>query len=667
LVSSSPCQFVLLLLPAVSLLSTPQVAAADPTPVGVVSHVKVLSDKIEDVSSLAAWKKSFIKDGMSDEEKALAIWESVLKFRHQDAPPQEHFAAGCVHDPIKTFNVYGYGMCCCASCNVEALARYLGMQARGWGIQGHSVPEVSWNNGKTWHMLDASLLTYFPKADGQIAGVGELVAGVRAWFAKNRGYQKNEAKLREFMRAGGWKKGPEILSRCPFYDDNGWFMAATHGWYSTMQEYDQALCKPFVYEYGYSQGYQVNIQLRKGESLTRHWSNKGLHVNMDGNGDPPGCLTTIVGDADGDLRYSPQYGDLAPGRIGNGTLTYEAPLADPDFALSALTFDNLVESIDKEPAAVHVKDKDRAGVLVVRMPSSYVYLTGQLAFNLVVGRSGSLAVTFSENHGRDWKEIANLTTSGDKRIDLKPFVFRRYDYRLKFTFMGAGTGLNSLKIVHDIQHSQRPLPALAQGKNNVTFQAGPQEGTITVEGSTDLEAKGKQLLSTDFHPLKAGIQNKPLMLKGREGHLTFPIATPGDMVRLRFGCHYGAIDAQDGWDLQVSFDGGKSFKKVDRCAASSVSPNLSKYVTFADIPAGTRAALVRFAGTQRNTACLFDFRIDADYQEPQGGFRPIKVTYRWEENDQMKQDGHVAKQARAYVITCAAKPRMKSITLEWGE
>lgn len=34
------------------------VAAAEaPRPVGVVSHVKVLSDKVQDVSSLEAWKR----------------------------------------------------------------------------------------------------------------------------------------------------------------------------------------------------------------------------------------------------------------------------------------------------------------------------------------------------------------------------------------------------------------------------------------------------------------------------------------------------------------------------------------------------------------------------------------------------------------------------------
>jgi hypothetical protein len=41
--------------------------------VGVVCNIKVVSDKVPDVSSLEAWRRSFIKPGMSDEEKALAI------------------------------------------------------------------------------------------------------------------------------------------------------------------------------------------------------------------------------------------------------------------------------------------------------------------------------------------------------------------------------------------------------------------------------------------------------------------------------------------------------------------------------------------------------------------------------------------------------------------
>src|SRR5207244_3443702 len=148
----------------------------------------------------------------------------------------------------------------------------------------------------------------------------------------------------------------------------------------------------------------------------------------------------------------------------------------------------------------------------------------------------------------DWKEIATIDKSGERRVDLKPLVFRRYDYRLKLTFSGAGTGLSGLKISHDIQHSQRPLPALAAGKNTITFDAGAPEGTITVEGSTNPKVKGKQLLTEDFHPTIEGVAGAPPTLTGGKGQITFPIATPGDMVRLRFGGHYRARDAQDGWD-----------------------------------------------------------------------------------------------------------------------
>jgi hypothetical protein len=154
-------------------------AAEGPARPGVVSFVKVVSDKIEDVSSLEAWKKSFIKDNMSDEEKALAVWNSVVKFRHQGPPPNEFVFEASVHDPIKTFNVYGYGQCCCASSNIEALGRYAGLKAQGRSINRHSVPELWWDN--SWHLLDGSLIAYYPKPDKKIASVDEIVASVNQW------------------------------------------------------------------------------------------------------------------------------------------------------------------------------------------------------------------------------------------------------------------------------------------------------------------------------------------------------------------------------------------------------------------------------------------------------------------------------------------------------
>ena len=93
-----------------------------------------------------------------------------------------------------------------------------------------------------------------------------------------------------------------------------------------------------------------------------------------------------------------------------------------------------------------------------------------------------------------------------------------------------------------------------------------------------------------------------------------------------------------------------------------------KYVTFADVPPRTRAVLVRFAGTSRNATGLFNFCIKADYREPHGGFRPVKLTYVWEEKGKEQRHVHVARKPHeAYSITCAAKPLMRSIALELTE
>jgi hypothetical protein len=513
-------------------------------------------------------------------------------------------------------------------------------------------------------MLDGSLVNYFETADGKIAGVEDVSRAVGEWLEKNPRLRGNDSALKKFQQDGGWtgwKNGPDLLASCRWYDPGGWWPAGTHGWYATMQEYGSGK-KNFLYEYGYAPGYEVNLQLRQGERITRNWSHKGLHVNMAEGDD---CDVLKVTPGEGDMKYSPKFGDLAPGRIGNGTHEYDLPLASGAFRGGMLLAENLAaKSEAKTGPAIQVKDAAKPATLAFRMPSSYVYLGGQLAFNAVAGEGGSIAVAFSDNNGLDWKEIAKVTAPGEHKVDLKPLVFRRYDYRLKFVLSGKGTGLESVKVTNDIQHSQRPLPALAKGDNTIRFSAGPQEETVTVEGSTKLENKGKNLLYTDFHPQTKGIaEGSNIKLAGGEGEIIFPVQTPGDMTRLRVGAHYRARDARDGWDVSASFDAGKTWKPLGKLEGPYAG--MSKAIALADVPAGSKTALVKFAGKQRNTTLIFDLRIDADYREPHGGLAPVRMTYAWEENGQPKQHVHVAKAAdEQFTIRCERKPVMKSIVLE---
>lgn len=626
--------------------------AAEPA---VVSHIKVVSDKVADVSSLDAWKASVIKQGMTDEQKAMAVWNSVVAFRHQETPPNEYLEnEGHPHDPIKAFNVYGYGQCCCASANLMALARHAGLTARGWGITQHSVPEVQWAG--QWHMLDASLVTYFPKADGSIAGVEEISASIKDWYDKNPSMKGNDKALREFMRGGGWKKGPELLKNCPSYDNNGWLPAATHGWYATVQEYGNP-SKNFVYEYGTAVGYQVNVQLRKGEKLTRNWSNKGLHVNQLEGGKLP-TLNKTPGKED--LRYSPKYGDLAPGRVGNGELVWNVPVTSPELEQAAEQWTNL--KADKDGLRI---DESGKGVLVLRVPSSYIFLTGQMEIDGRGGYNGGINIEFSDNNGLDWKGVAIQTDMWKGEIDLDELVYRRYDYLLRFTFTGPRSCIEKLVLSHIVQHSQRALPALDKGANTITFSAGPQEGTVTVQGNINpAAAKEKNVTFAAFHPVLNNIKPGGLWLAGGKGDITLPVTTPGDITRLRLGVHYRARDQRDGFDVSASFDNGQSWKPVGKLEGPT-GIGFSKYLVLGDVPKGSRAALVRFEGKQVNTTGLLDLRIDADYTQPHGGFAPIKVTYDWEENGQPKQHIHIARQpTETYTITCAEKPLLKSLIIE---
>ncbi|MFB3890776.1 MAG: hypothetical protein ACE15C_02005 [Phycisphaerae bacterium] len=685
-------------------------AAQDASKVGVVSHIKVLSDKSEDISSPEDWKKTYIKEGMSEQDKAIAIWKTVTKYRHQDAPPGEGLQDvnpdknpnGNVHDPFKTFHVYGYGMCCCAAADIEGLARYIGMPARGRIINLHSVPEVWYND--SWHLLDSSLTFFLQKpgpdgkpATGDIASVDEMKKDIADWLkdhpeVKGATAGETSKKLHKFALNEGWLKGPPLFATANlslsgslyhFYSKDGFCRAEAsagdpntgHGWASNLQEYNYKIVqgkdgKPIkiiyppdtkesfnVTDYGAIMGYQLNVQLREGEKLTRCWYAKAVTTGLNQR-NAKRFEKFLKGDMTS-LSLQQDLGDKNPGRIGNGVLEYDA-MADSKLCSDALTFDNLTADGGK----LRVTDGAKPGVLVVRMPSSYVYLDGKMAVNPALGEGGSAVASISFNNGLDWKELAKFDKSGEQTVDLKDGVFNKYDYRVKLEFKGGGSGLDALKFTHAVQHSQAPLPVILEGDNKITFSAGAPEGTVTVEcNMNDDKAGGKAMTIADFHPTVEGVGVKRFALQGGHGSAIMPIATPGEITRLRVGVHWRARDPKDGYDILASFDNGETWKSIGKL--EQANPARSAYIVSTDVPAGKRAVQFKFAGSQKNTTCIFDLRLDVDYKEPAGGFRPVKVTYVWDEGGTEKKDEHVASKADdTWTIKCGPKTVAKSYTVE---
>ncbi len=631
---------------------------ARPDEPAVVGNIRVVSDKTEDLSSFEAWKQAVIRDGMTDEQKVLAAWETVVQFRHHDSTPSEFLGlvdAGTI-DAFKLFNVYGYCGGSAAQSAFLQLVRRLGYEARSFTVNRWDAPEVKY--GGSWHMFDPGLICYFKKADGSVASLEELVAAVKEWLDQHPDLRGNDQKIKQFQADPGFKSGPALLANCPTYDARGNFPLNFFGWFTAMIIYDGSGKTPFPYEEASSQGYRMNLQLRKGERLTRNWGHRNLHVNSDVGGKVE-CQGTTTGK--GVLYYTPAWGDVGNGRVGNGVHEYVVPLDNRGAFLST-------ENVALKPGLLQAIDGARPAEAILRMPGSYVYLTGELSFEAVVSGGGAIEVSLSDTQGRSWKPIANATTSGPQKIDLTPLVLRRYDYRLKVALKGKGSGVQSLRIAHDIQHSQRALPALGRGENKIMFSAGPTEGTIAVEGAGP-KFRGKQVTYEELGAVLTNIDKArvegggPWIPQGPTGDVTFPVETPGDLTRLRFGCGYKAGSKGEGWDLQVSFDDGKTFKTVDRAAGPARIAG--KWVTCTEIPSGVRKALVRYSAVSRGDLILWRHRIEADYREPGGGFAPVKITYRWEENGQPREDVHIARSpSETYSIKCAQTPVLKSISIE---
>ena len=217
------------------------------------------------------------------------------------------------------------------------------------------VPEIYYD--KAWHMFDADLIEYFPKADGSIASIQEIVDGVTKWKAAHPEYatiNKDEPLcLHEPARLERRPRGPAaqpLLRRQRLAALRGVRLGRHH---AAIRRDQQQLAIVLL------DGLPRECATPPGRETHAQLVNKGLHVNMD-RGERPGSLTAKVGE--GSLRHSPRWGDLAPGRVGNGTLVYDVPLASGAFRGGALTAVNLAaKSEDKAGPAVHVKDAEGPG------------------------------------------------------------------------------------------------------------------------------------------------------------------------------------------------------------------------------------------------------------------------------------------------------------------
>lgn len=124
-----------------------------------------------DLTTVEGMLKSILKPGMTDEQKAIAIWQFLRDWRYHYYPAE---GGDEVHDPVKFINVYGYGFCDDSASNFAVLCKAAGIRGRIWGLSGHVVGEAFFDG--RWHMFDPDHQAYYRMTAGHIASVEELAA-----------------------------------------------------------------------------------------------------------------------------------------------------------------------------------------------------------------------------------------------------------------------------------------------------------------------------------------------------------------------------------------------------------------------------------------------------------------------------------------------------------
>ena len=93
---------------------------------------------------------SAVTPGMSDGEKAMALWRQQIQHRYHSSAGGEDLG-----DPVKVFNIYGLNPCGKDAMMMGGLWKQVGLKGAPARLVGHAIAQVYYDGG--WHVMDGDL------------------------------------------------------------------------------------------------------------------------------------------------------------------------------------------------------------------------------------------------------------------------------------------------------------------------------------------------------------------------------------------------------------------------------------------------------------------------------------------------------------------------------
>jgi hypothetical protein len=410
--------------------------AADPVMrrmeiVGPVVSPKVVCDRWIDMETPATVLKSILRPGMTDREKALAVFEFCM----------ENFANNLpyIWDDGRFACALGFGHCGPRNNAQMALSNAAGIRWMNLQLPNHNCFQFFYD--KKWHVLDVHHRVAYPNLMGDdIAGVEELMAT------------------------------PELISR--HADADMWEYTRYNK--KLLEAHTADMVKTYTSGKGRAEGQsgkkndwdnnRISYKLRVGERIVFWWDRREQTPLWDG--EPK--IQKLTGATD---TTTPQ-------------LIYEPDLAKSEAQEDVLSAQNIGWSSGRFPLGVAMVGKDATAVW--EFSSYYNVMGGSIEGEFSrASTDDTLRISASVDGGRTWQMVWEHTGQGmiREKIDLSQKVLfaqkcyskglRSYRVRIemKAARAVADVGVGQLRFVTELMANNRALPALRRGDNVITVTA----------------------------------------------------------------------------------------------------------------------------------------------------------------------------------------------------
>jgi hypothetical protein len=613
---------------------------------GADYNIHLHTDTTPDYADLDSYIKSLTSVWKTDQDKSIAVWRYPCKTSHQMSRSNEKGRG--LYDPIMFFNSYPNTFCAYYAAFNQTVWDRMGYGTLYVQLGDHTVSEVSWDNGTSWHMFDSSMRIYAYRHDGIVAACQDIMNTHTCPLSEALGARIPEPGhdyLYHFAKECGTNP-VDPVAHVKLNDPWGYRAVVDNpvpnnrtlrnGADSYISGFDRETDNTHI-----RYGFRYSLDLHPYQEYTRYYKELG---------DTRDYYRITRGGFAGDPNDHAGIGNIR----GNGRWTFTPDLSTIGYRTLMYTESGTVHRSEDGGSGVRIRPAAEGvpAELIFKVNAANVVTSANIHLEGLYNTDGDgLEVAISTDAGMHWTSVWKASTTGVINTDIPlshTMVGGAFQYLVKIKMSAASTntdcGVDRLNLTTITQVNRYTLPHFQKGGNKVHFRLGRQSEFLYLwpvlhkdqyQGTADSWANIWTDRATD-HFYKATVRP----LKGnRETYITWKFTTPTDITQLYYG---GELIKRTGpadtcWaKLLHSYD-GTHFTR-DWLFDENVSPmNEMHYAHVTHMAPGTREAWLKYElrhseDQTYNSTGISDAMLYVFYTPRSRRFKPVEVTFNWTEH-----------------------------------